>query len=169
MNSADTGGSHRLTARLYVSILAVSCTVKRSSRATGAITLERLEMAKNQNLTMNQIKGYLRQKGVPPAMFDTIRLALIDDAIRNSNALRTDRIFCLLALTLRKAYNFGRKRITDGMKVFDELNGRFTSPDEDVSWNELMQELRDETGLVIVTNTEDRIAFEYIGKEEIDG
>lgn len=125
-------------------------------------------MAKNQNLTMNQIKGYLRQKGVPPAMFDTIRLALIDDAIRNSNALRTDRIFCLLALTLRKAYNFGRKRIAQGMKVFDELNGRFTSPDEEVSWNELMQELRDETGLVIVTNTEDRIAFEYIGKGDED-
>lgn len=124
---------------------------------------------KNQNLTMQQIKGYLLQKGVPPAMFDTIRLALIDDAIRNSNALRTDRIFCLLALTLRKAYGFGRKRITEGMKTFDELNGRFTSPDEDVSWNELMQELRDETGLVIVTNTEDRIAFEYIGKEKIDG
>lgn len=101
-------------------------------------------------------------------MFDTIRLALIDDAIRNSNALRTDRIFCLLALTLRKAYNFGRKRITQGMKVFDELNGRFTNPDEEVSWNELMQELRDETGLVIVTNTEDRIAFEYIGKGDDD-
>lgn len=125
-------------------------------------------MAKNQNLTMQQIKGYLLQKGVPPAMFDTIRLALIDDAIRNSNALRTDRIFCLLALTLRKAYNFGRKRITQGMKVFDELNGRFTNPDEEVSWNELMQELRDETGLVIVTNTEDRIAFEYIGKGDDD-
>lgn len=123
---------------------------------------------KNQNLTMQQIKGYLLQKGVPPAMFDTIRLALIDDAIRNSNALRTDRIFCLLALTLRKAYNFGRKRITQGMKVFDELNGRFTNPDEEVSWNELMQELRDETGLVIVTNTEDRIAFEYIGKGDDD-
>lgn len=125
-------------------------------------------MAKKQNLTMQQIKGYLLQKGVPPVMFDTIRLALIDDALRNSNALRTDRIFCLLALTLRKAYNFGRKRITQGMKVFDELNGRFSDPNDEVSWNELMQELRDETGLVIVTNTEDRIAFEYIGKGDDD-
>lgn len=122
-------------------------------------------MAKNQNLTMQQIKGYLLQKGVPPAMFDTIRLALIDDAIRNSNALRTDRIFCLLALALNEAYGFDTEQITVGLKTFDELNGKFTDPDTDVSWNALMAELRDKTGLVIATNTEDRIAFEYLGED----
>ena len=125
-------------------------------------------MAKKQNLTMQQIKGYLLQRGVPPAMFDSIRLTLIDDAIRNSDALRVDRIFCLLALAIHEAYGFGVKRILKGLKAFEELNAQFEDPDADVSWNKLMAELRAKTGLVISTNTEDRIAFEYLGGDADD-
>ena len=120
-------------------------------------------MAKNQTLTMKQIKGYLLKHGVPPAMFDSIRLTLIDDALRNTDALRTDRIYILLALAIHEAYGFGVKRISKGLHAFDELNGRFDDPDKDVSWIQMIEELKEKTGLVVVTNTEDRIAFEYVG------
>lgn len=118
---------------------------------------------KHQNLSMAWIKGYLKQRGIPPAMFDSIRLALIDDALRNSDAVRTDRIFVLVALMLHDAFGFGVKRISKGLHAFDELNGRFTDTGDGASWPALMEELRDKTGLIISTNTEDRIAFEYIG------
>lgn len=118
---------------------------------------------KNQNLTMKQIKGYLLQHGVPPAMFDAIRLSLVDDALRNSDAVRTDRIFVLVALMLHDAFGFGVKRISKGLHAFDELNGRFTDTGDGASWPALMEELKEKTGLIISTNTEDRIAFEYIG------
>ena len=67
-----------------------------------------------------------------------------------------------------EAYGFGVKRILRGMKAFEELNAQFEDPDADVSWNKLMKELRDKTGLVISTNTEDRIAFEYLGGDTND-
>ena len=121
-----------------------------------------------QKYDMKQIKLYLAKKGVPPAMLDSIRMALIDDSIRNSEALRTDRIYCLLALAINQAYGYGAKRIMRCLQAFDELNGQFVDPDADVSWHALMKELRDKTGLVISQNTEDRIAFEYRGDKDED-
>ena len=114
---------------------------------------------------MTNIKGiiaYLQAKGIPKSMINEIRLALTNDAVQNSGAVQADRVYTLLALTLREAYGFGHERIFKGLLKFDELN---TEAAGDYCWPQLMERLRDETGIVITTNTEDRIAFEYKPKE----
>ena len=112
---------------------------------------------------MKQVTAYLRQKGIPPSMVEQIRLAFANDAVQNSAGVQADRIYTILALTLREAYGFGHERIFKGLQKFDELNGQAA---ESYEWPDLMKRLQDETGIVITTNTDERIAFEYRPKGE---
>ena len=116
-------------------------------------------------MTMNMkgVKMYLRSRGIPPSMVDQIRLAFANDAVQNSNGVQADRIYTLLALTLHEEYGFGHQRIFRGLQRFDQLNAEAA---ESYKWPELMERLQDETGIVITTNTEERIAFEYRPKRE---
>lgn len=114
---------------------------------------------------MNNLKGitaYLQAKGIPKSMINEIRLALTNDAVKQSISVQADRIFTIVALTLREAYGFGYKRIFDGLKKFDELNQQAA---DDYIWPELMERLRDETGIVVKSGDDQRIAFEYKPKE----
>lgn len=109
-------------------------------------------------LTMKQVSAYLKGHGIPPSMVNEIRLALTNDAVQQSVSVQSDRIFTIVALTLREAYGFGYKRIFEGLKKFDELNQQAA---DDYIWPELMERLRDETGIVVKSGDDQRIAFEY--------
>lgn len=114
---------------------------------------------------MTNIKGitaYLQAKGIPKSMINEIRIALTNDAVQQSTAVQADRVFTIVALTLREAYGFGYKRIFEGLKKFDELNQMAA---DDYIWPELMERLRDETGIVVKSGDDQRIAFEYNPKE----
>lgn len=91
-------------------------------------------------------------------MTDAIRLAFIDDAIQNGKDVQADRIYTLIALMLHDAYGMGQKRIIKGLQLFDQYCGRTA---EEWSWTDVMKELRDKTGLVVQTDGEDRLVFEY--------
>jgi len=111
------------------------------------------------SMTMQQVAAYLARRGVPKSMVNEIRLAMMEDAIENGNNIQADRIYTSVALMLHRAFGFGAKRIFKGLKCFDEINGAAA---EDTTWNELMQELDDETGIIIRSGEDkDRLAFEY--------
>lgn len=110
-------------------------------------------------MTMQQVTVYLAKHNIPKPMINEIRMTFMDDAIRNGGAVQADRIYTSVALMLRRAFGFGAKRIFKGLKCFDEING---SAAEDTTWAELMQELDDETGIIIRSGEDkDRLAFEY--------
>ena len=113
-------------------------------------------------LSMKQVTAYLKGRGIPPSMVEQIRLAFANDAVQNSGAVQADRIYTILALTLREAYGFGHERIFKGLLKFDELNAQAA---EEYIWPKLMERLRDETGIVVNTGADDRIACEYKPKE----
>lgn len=111
------------------------------------------------NLTMQQAKALLRARGFSPSAIEQLRIALADDAVRNSDDIKADRLYTIVAMTLRNAYGFGYKRIFKGLKEFDRLNGLVSS--EELPWDQMMEELHKTTGLIVRTGTGDRIGFEY--------
>lgn len=117
-------------------------------------------------MNMKQVTLYLTKHGIPKPMINEIRMAFMDDAIRNGGNIQADRIYTSVALMLRRAYGFGAQRILKGLKCFDELNG---SALEDKTWEELMKELDEETGIIIRSGEDkDRLAFEYRGRMELN-
>ena len=68
----------------------------------------------------------------------------------------------MLALSLNDVCGFGAKRIMKVLEKFDEYSN---TPVEELNWPELMKQLREKTGLVVQSNTEDRIVYEYIPEE----
>lgn len=114
---------------------------------------------------MQHLKGYLLQHGIPPKMVDEIRLAFINDAVRESNDMKYDRIYAGIALAAHRAFGFGPKRILRIMHAFDDLAGYISSNDEGYDWTSLMTDLRNETGFVVQTDGENRLVFEYLGTD----
>ena len=92
------------------------------------------------------VKAYLRSRGIPEGAVRGISSALIDDAIRQSDSLLIARFFTAFALALREE-GWGAERITRMLQRTDKQMGRVSSGE--ASWNDLMTELREKTGLVI--------------------
>lgn len=111
------------------------------------------------NLTYQQVSALLRAKGFSKSAIERMRIAMINDAVQNAHDIHSDRIFTLIALMLKECYGFGQVRIFRGLKKFDELCDSVLNAKE---WPEIMQELRDKTGIVISTNSDDRLVFEYL-------
>lgn len=115
-----------------------------------------------QLLSLKAVETYLAHYGIPRHMITKIRASLINDAIRESDSMKYDRIYTGIALALRKAYGFGPEKILRGLKKFDEICGSVLTGDglDERDWTDIMQELKDETGIVISTADENRLIFE---------
>ena len=110
------------------------------------------------SLDIKQIAPYLRSKGVPQSVIKDIRMAFINDAVMNAGGVHADRLYTAVAMMLHDAYGFGHKRIFAGLAKLDELYERIA---DDVKWVDVMSELREKTGIVVRSGSDDRIAFEY--------
>lgn len=113
-------------------------------------------------LTEKQIRDFLKSRGISKNMTDAIIITLTQKAIEEGNSVQADRIYTFMALMLHEVYGFGAKRIIKGLEKYDEYCGR--TPEE-WDWPDIMKELREKTGLVIQSNSADRIVFEYIPEE----
>ena len=91
------------------------------------------------------VKAYLRSRGIPESTVRGISSALIDDAIRQSDSLLIARFFTAFALALREE-GWGAERITRMLQRTDKQMGRVTSGD--CTWRDLINELREQTGLI---------------------
>ena len=92
------------------------------------------------------VKAYLRSRGIPESVVRELTSTLIDEAIRQSDSLLIARFFTAFALALREE-GWGPDRITRMLQRTDKQMGRVSSGE--ASWNDLMTELREKTGLVI--------------------
>ena len=92
------------------------------------------------------VKAYLRSRGIPESTVRGISAALIDDAIRQSDSLLVARFFTAFALALREE-GWGAERITRMLQRTDKQMGRVTSGD--CTWRDLINELREQTGLIV--------------------
>jgi len=112
---------------------------------------------------IDNLKLYLLKHGIPPRFVDEVRAALVNDAIRESTDMKYDRIYAGIALAAYNSYGFGAKRALRLLRAFDDLAGSMAEPGN--SWDDLMLDLRNKTGLVVRTDEENRLVFEYIGKD----
>jgi len=114
-------------------------------------------------MNMKGVTMYLRSRGIPPSMVRQIQLVLVHDAITQGRAMQYDRIYAGIALMLRKCYGFGLERIMRGLHCFDDIAGSvIDNPEKD--WTDIMQELKDETGIVVRSGDGDRVFFEIDAK-----
>lgn len=95
-----------------------------------------------------------------------MRIDLTYDAVTQAEAIMYDRIYSAVALMLRKKLNFGAERIMKCLHGLDDVIGS-TMTDEgkgNTGWTELMQELKDETGIVISSGDDGRLFAEISRK-----
>ena len=128
--------------------------------------MKQIEVTPGQQMTMGKVRAYLASRGVPKSMVRQIQLAFVYDALTESTAMKYDRIYTGVALMLRKELHFGVERIVRCMHAFDDICGSVLDSDEEneKDWTDLMQELKDETGIVVRTDEQNRVFFE-IDKE----
>lgn len=112
------------------------------------------------------IYAYLKARGIPKPIVDRIRKTLAEDALVDGKMLAYNRIYTAVALMLRRHLGFGRKRIIDALHAFDDICGSVL--DEDREWAEIMQELDDETGLIIRCGDDGNVLCEYQQENEVD-
>lgn len=110
-------------------------------------------------------KVYLRQKGIPANMVEAIRYAFVNEALAESSDMKYDRLYTALALATRRAFGFGHVRILRVMQEFEKIMRSLTS-ENPKEWEDIMEELDDETGIVIRTDNNDRnrLVCDYMGK-----
>lgn len=123
-----------------------------------------MKVTSGQKMTMQAVYAYLARHGIPKHMIQQIQVSLIYDAVTQGEDLKYDRIYTGIALTLRKKFGWGPERILRALRGFDEICGSVLEKSEDgedlANWNKLMQELKDETGLVIHTGDDNRLICE---------
>lgn len=123
-----------------------------------------MKATKNQIMTLQSVKAYMLSHNIPKPMIESIRTALIYDAVVEGNFLQYDRIYTGVALMLHREFGFGAERIARGLHSFDEICGSVLSEEEggsNAEWPDLMQQLKDETGIVIHTGTDKRLICEH--------
>ena len=117
---------------------------------------------------MQQVEGYLAKYGIPKQVIKQIRIALISDAVTEGKDLKYDRIYTGIALAARRAYGFGAVRILRLLRSFDAICGSVLEDGEHTTdpreWTDIMQELKDETGIVIHTGEDNRLICEISRK-----
>lgn len=123
-------------------------------------------MKEGARQNLQAVDTYLAAHGIPRHIVKKIRIALTNDAIQESTAMKYDRIYTGIALAIRRAYGFGAERIIRGLREFDKVCGSVLTDDgpDDRDWTDIMQELKDETGIVIHTGDDDRLVLEISRK-----
>lgn len=120
-------------------------------------------MAKGANEVIGRHMIYMAKHGIPSSYVNKMINEITDTCLKESDALRMERVFTALALALRRTYGFGAARIARGMAAFSRILE--DTADDKITWPELMKILDQETGLIIRQgSTEERLGVEYIGR-----
>lgn len=114
--------------------------------------------------TLALFGAYLASRGIPKQMVKEIRMQLTYDAVTQAKDLQYDRIYASIGLMLHKEYGFGQQRILRGLKRFDEIAGSVLDPETD--WTNVMEELRDDVGIIVRSGDGDRLVVECLTEEE---
>ena len=117
--------------------------------------------------TRKFIKGYLLKHKVPPAMVDQMIVAMASDAMIEGTDAQYDRFFACIALTCKRVLGFDETQILNVLRGVDNI--MVSVKNEEFSWNDIMDQCREETGYVMQTDAENRLVLEYVGVDQYDG
>lgn len=115
--------------------------------------------------TLQQAVALMRAKGFSKEAIRQIRMVLTYDAVTEANNIQYDRIYAAVALAIRKEFGFGPRRILRVLKRFDQICGSVLPENEDKAWTDIMEELKDDTG-IIIRNGDERLVVEVLTDEE---
>lgn len=118
----------------------------------------------NRGQTQSMAVAILKRYGVPGHVIKSVMWELVNAAIQESKDMKYDRIYAAMALASHRAFGYGAKRIIKLLRAFDDLS-LHVAEDENRTWDQLMVELRNETGLVVRTDEKNRLIFEYAGAD----
>lgn len=105
-------------------------------------------MPKKQAFTnAEQVYAFLMARGISRSGIQQIRALLAEDALTSGETLAYNRVYTDVALAARRSLHFGPKRLLKFLKDFNTVCEEVL--DEDREWPEVMQELDDETGIII--------------------
>lgn len=120
-------------------------------------------MSSTRRITRENAKLYLLQHNIPPQRVNELLYVFTSDAIEEADRIIYDRVYSLTALMLHDVLGFGAKRI---FKCLEYMSKRM----HDVSavkgdWSTYAGELREKTGIVVNSDSENRMLMEYQGMD----
>ena len=120
-------------------------------------------MSETQN-ELGAIITILKKKfRVPDYVIDRLRIVFTQEAIKDSESMRYDRILTAMAVAVKRTFpRFGAGRIMRLLRAFDDLAGEVN--DREDGWAGIMEELDQTTGIVVQDNP-NRFIAEYRGRD----
>lgn len=113
---------------------------------------------KKKSLSRDYVYGLLRSKNINDNTIRQIKECLTWEAVHEASNVQFDRIFTAMCMAIREEYGFGGKKI---LRAADRANKILISIGEsEESWQDLMQNLREETGIIVRTG-DDRFVIEF--------
>lgn len=110
--------------------------------------------------TVGQVKAYLASKGIPKSTVDAIRETLVDDALRNGEGMRGNRLYSIIAYTCYHELGWGRTRTPRFLHQLDDNFAKVTN--DELSWTEIMEDIWQNLSLrVECIDERDRELWEY--------
>lgn len=131
----------------------------------------RNKLTKGQQKSIDDFRLFLNKYySVPVKTFNMFMESLIYYSVTEADFVKYDRIFSGVAIMLWRRYKLSGPEILEGLREFDRICGSVLDKDENgediANWTKLMEELRDETGIVIRTGDDNRLICECEWEEE---
>lgn len=135
--------------------------------------MSRKKLTKGQQKSIDDFRLFLNKYySVPVKTFNMFMESLIYYSVTEADFVKYDRIFSGVAIMLWRRYKLSGPEILEGLREFDRICGSVLDKDENgediANWTKLMEELRDETGIVIHTGDDNRLVCECEWEEEAE-
>lgn len=123
-----------------------------------------------QRMTLDAVYRLLHMYGCSNYQINAIRESLIYYSVTEGTDVKYDRIYSAVAILLWRRYQLSGLEIYNALHDFDAVCGSVLRNDETgedgLDWGDLMQELKDNTGIVIHTGDDNRLICECEWEEE---
>ena len=123
-------------------------------------------MSQQRVKSYKQVTALMKARGFSQSAIDAIHVAMVQDALQNSDYLKADRSYTAMAYAMWSAIGLEPEKIMAVMQELDRILGQIA--DGQLEWDVLMGNLERETGIVVHAGDNERFAFEYMEKGEAE-
>ena len=132
----------------------------------------RNKLTKGQQKSIDDFRLYLNKHySVPIKVFNMFQEMLIYYSLTEAECIKVDRIYSGIAIMLWQRYHLSGPEIFQALKTYDAICGSVLSSDDNeevADWPDLMEELKNEVGIVIHTGPDNRLICECEWEEEAE-